>query len=227
MKKEIIKVDNVSKVFQNQKDKITAVSNISFSLKEGEDLVIIGPSGSGKTTLLQIMSGLSRPTKGEVLVNGTRIDKGPDREISKFRNKTMGFVFQNIYLQSYLTALENVMVPMLIGGIKRKKAKDKAVELLKSVGLEKRINFKPSRLSGGEEQRVAIARALAMGPKILFADEPTAKLDSKNTDIILEIIKDVNKTGVCIVVITHDKNVAKNFSRHLYLEHGEVTDRNF
>jgi putative ABC transport system ATP-binding protein len=218
-----IEVKNVSKVYQTQKDKIVALKDINFSLGHGEDLAIIGPSGSGKTTLLQIMGGILDPSHGEVLIDGHRVNQGSDNQISEFRNKKMGFIFQNIYLQDYFTAKENVMVPMLIAGMRRKEASKRAEALLDAFGLNERIHFKPNRLSGGEEQRVAIARALALKPEIIFADEPTAKLDAENTQNILNILKEINRDGVSVIVITHDRSVAENFSKHIYLDHGKMS----
>jgi putative ABC transport system ATP-binding protein len=224
---KVIEIKKVSKIYKSSKETIAAIKDIDFSMEYGEDVAIIGPSGSGKTTLLQIMGGLSNPSKGEVKIDGVSVNKGSDNKISQFRNKTIGFIFQNIYLQEYFTAKENVMLPMLIAGVPRKKAEIKAIELLEQVGLKNRINHKPSRLSGGEEQRVAIARALANNPKIIMADEPTAKLDAENTDNILNILKKINDSGVSIIVITHDRKVAGHFHKQLFLDHGAIVDRNF
>ena len=222
-----IEVNNVSKIYKSAKETVTAIKDIDFTLNHGEDLAIIGPSGSGKTTLLQIMGGLSNPSHGEVLIDGEKVNKGSDNKISELRNRKIGFIFQNIYLQEYFTAKENVMLPMLIAGTSRKNAEKRAIELLTKVGLQKRINHKPSKLSGGEEQRVAIARSLANNPKVLMADEPTAKLDAQNTENILTILKQINKDGVSLIVITHDAKVAENFSKQIYLDHGKITNKNF
>lgn len=223
----VIEVEGVTKTYRTSKEKHTAIKNISFSLDHGEDLAIIGPSGSGKTTLLQIMGGLAEPTSGTVKIDGQPASKGSDNYLSTFRNKKIGFIFQNIYLQDYLTAQENVMLPMLIGGMRHSAAQRRAAELLESVGLGERLHYRPHKLSGGEEQRVAIARALANHPQIIFADEPTAKLDAENTQNILQILSQINKDGVCLIVITHDEKVAKHFHKHIYLEHGQITKQNF
>ncbi|MCK9368419.1 ABC transporter ATP-binding protein [Candidatus Dojkabacteria bacterium] len=223
----IIEVKHISKEFKDKNAHVLALSDISFSLKEGDDLAIIGPSGSGKTTLLQILGGISNPTKGEVLINEKKVNKGNDNKISEFRNLTVGFVFQNIYLQDYLTAKENVMIPMLIKGISKKQAGIKAEKLLDMVELSNRANHRPSKLSGGEEQRVAIARALANDPKILFADEPTAKLDERNRKRIFEIFKTISDAGISIVVITHDTSYAKVFKNVIYLEEGKLKKKTF
>lgn len=227
MANKVIEVKNISKIYKSNKENVTALKDINFALNYGEDLAIIGPSGSGKTTLLQIMGGLINASHGEVNIDGISVNKGSDNTISEFRNKTMGFIFQNIYLQEYFTALENVMLPMMVAGKNVHEAEVEAKELLNKVGLKDRINHKPSKLSGGEEQRVAIARALANKPKIIFADEPTAKLDADNTSKILKILKEINKEGVSLVVITHDQKVASNFSKQMFLDHGEVKSQNF
>ena len=221
----IIEVKGISKEYKEKNANVLALDNISFNLKQGEDLAIIGPSGSGKTTLLQILGGISNPTKGEVIINGEKVNKGSDNKISDFRNKTIGFVFQNIYLQDYLTAKENVMIPLLINGVSKKEASKKAMKLLEMVGLTSRANHRPSKLSGGEEQRVGIARALANDPKILFADEPTAKLDEKNKLNILDIFKNINKSGISLVAITHDTSYSKIFKNVVYLNQGKLTKK--
>jgi putative ABC transport system ATP-binding protein len=220
--KNILEVKKITKRFKDKGAEVMALYDISFELKQGEDLAIIGPSGSGKTTLLQIISGLSKPTYGEVFINGSKVDKGTDNQISEFRNKTIGFVFQNIYLQEYFTALENVMLPMLVNNTPKKEARKKAKELLELVGLRDRMNHKPSKLSGGEEQRVGIARALANDPQIIMADEPTAKLDKANRDKVLKIFKEISKHGISIIVITHDEAFSSVFPNVIHLEHGKI-----
>jgi ABC-type lipoprotein export system ATPase subunit len=226
-KGNVIEVKHVSKVYRSPKGSVTALRDVDFALGYGDDLAIIGPSGSGKTTLLQIMGGLTDPSTGEVLIDGVRVNKGSDNVISVFRNKKVGFIFQNIYLQEYFTARENVMMPLLIAGVPRKKARAKAEEVLRSVGLADRMDHKPGGLSGGEEQRVAIARALANSPQIVMADEPTAKLDAQNTENVLQILQKINKAGFCLIVITHDEKVAAQFKKRVYLEHGVISRKNF
>ena len=218
----ILVVKNITKKYKDKGEDVVALNNVSFELKKGEDLAIIGPSGSGKTTLLQIMSGLSEPTSGEVLINGEKVNKGSDNKVSDFRNKTIGFVFQNIYLQDYFTAKENVMLPMLVNNVTKKEAGKRAEELLELVGLKDRMHHKPSKLSGGEEQRVGIARALANNPQIIMADEPTAKLDKVNRDKVLDIFAEISKKGISIIVITHDDSFSKVFPNVINIEHGNL-----
>ena len=221
--KKLIKVKKLTKIYQDGDDKVVALDSVSFDLNPGEDLAIIGPSGSGKTTLLELMAGLNDSTSGEVLVEGRKVNRGSDREISEFRNKTMGFIFQMMHLQDYFTAEENVMLPMLFAGTDNTTARKTARELLKKVGLEKRMTHKPSKLSGGEMQRVAFARALANSPKIVMADEPTGKLDKKNSEMLIEMLKTTAKEqGISVIVITHDPDVAKKFGRVIKLKHGKV-----
>jgi len=215
-------VENVTKTFKDGISHIKALDDISFSLNEGEDLAIIGPSGSGKTTLLNMIGGLDKPSKGKVIIDGKEINRLNDRELSNFRNKTIGFIFQFFNLQEYLRAYENVMIPMIFAKVKQ--SKEKALNLLKEVGLEKRINYFPRQLSGGEMQRVAIARSLANDPKIILADEPTANLDKESAEKVLKIFqKDISKRGVSVIMITHDKELCKKFKNKIYLRDGKIT----
>ncbi len=219
----ILEVKNLTKRYKDASIEVTALDNVSFKLQDGYDLAILGPSGSGKTTLLQLAGGLDAMTSGDVIIQGNSIKKMTDKEISDFRNKTMGFIFQMINLQSFLTAKENVMVPMLILGTDRKKAERKAQELLERMDLGARANHLPSQLSGGEQQRVAVARALANDPKVIFADEPTGKLDKENAAMIINILESISQEkGMSVIMITHDENIAKRFSRIIKLENGAI-----
>lgn len=221
--KNILEVKNLTKRYKDGDIEVTALDHVSFKLQEGYDLAILGPSGSGKTTLLQLAGGLDTMTEGQVIVDGQDITKMSDQEISDFRNRTIGFIFQMINLQSFLTAKENVMVPMLILGTPSNEAEKKADLLLEKMGLSHRANHLPSQLSGGEQQRIAVARALANDPKIIFADEPTGKLDKQNSEMIIEILESLSKqNGMSVIMITHDENIAKRFSRIIRLENGVI-----
>lgn len=221
---KLIEVKNLTKVYKDGGSEVVALDKASFTLEQAEDLAIIGPSGSGKTTLLELVGGLNCPTSGEVHINKKNIFKMPDKELSEFRSKTIGFIFQMIHLQDYLSATENVMIPMLIIGTDRNEARTKAEELLGLVGLSHRLNHRPSQLSGGEMQRVAIARALANDPKIIMADEPTGKLDKENSEKIMQMMEDIAKEkGISVIVITHDPDIAKRFGRVINLKHGKIT----
>jgi putative ABC transport system ATP-binding protein len=223
MLKNILEVRNLTKKYQDGDIKVVALNHVSFKLPQGHDLAVLGPSGSGKTTLLQLAGGLNSMTEGDVIVNGQSIKEMNDQEISDFRNKIMGFIFQMINLQSFLTAKENVMIPMLILGTSKKEAEEKADELLRKMGMSKRAGHLPSQLSGGEQQRIAVARALANDPKIIFADEPTGKLDKENSDIIIQTLENLSKEkGVSVIMITHDEKIANKFSRIIRLENGVV-----
>ncbi len=219
----ILEVKNLTKKYKDGDIEVTALNNVSFSLPEGYDLAILGPSGSGKTTLLQLAGGLDTMTSGDVIVSGQSIKDMSDSEISDFRNKTMGFIFQMINLHDFFTAKENVMLPMLVEGMDRDDADAKALKLLERVGLSHRANHLPRQLSGGEQQRVAVARALANDPKIIFADEPTGKLDKTNSQMVIEILESLSKdNGMSVIMITHDENIAKRFSKVIRLENGSV-----
>jgi putative ABC transport system ATP-binding protein len=222
MKKKILKVKNLTKKYKDGHSSITALDNVSFELEEGESMAIIGPSGSGKTTLLEIIAGLNKPTGGEVIVDEINVHKGNDNQISKFRNKTLGFVFQMMHLQDYFNAVENVTLPLIAAGVPAKESKKRAIELLKQVGLEERMTHYPRKLSGGEMQRVAIARALVNNPKIIMADEPTGKLDRNNAENIMSIFDEINQKGVSVIIITHDEKIASRYKNVLQLEHGKV-----
>jgi putative ABC transport system ATP-binding protein len=217
----LIDVKNLSKVYSQGGSKITALDDISFSLKKGQSLAILGPSGSGKTTLLELLAGLTTPTTGQVVISNQNVNTGTDSDISKFRNQTIGFVFQLMHLQDYLTAKENVELPALANS---NSATNQAQELLKMVGLEDRVNQYPNQLSGGEMQRVAIARALINNPKIILADEPTAKLDKANSDKVLSILDEIQKTGVSVIMITHDP--ANRFTNQIQLANGKIKSIN-
>ncbi len=219
----ILEVKNLTKKYRDGSIEVTALDDINFTIPNGFDIAVLGPSGSGKTTLLQVASGLDYMTSGEIKIQGKNIKKMKDKELSNFRNKTMGFIFQMINLHDFFTAKENVMLPILINGQKKEEAEGRALELLKKVGLSKRADHLPKQLSGGEQQRVAIARALANDPKIIFADEPTGKLDKKNSEIVINILEEIAKEkGMSLVIITHDEKLAKRMSKVIKLESGKI-----
>jgi len=203
--------------------KVQALKNINLKIEKGENVVIIGPSGCGKSTLLHLMGCLDRPTKGKVLIDGRDVSKLSDNELAKIRREKIGFIFQFFYLIPTLTALENVMLPMTFAGVPSKEKIRRAKELLKLVGLERRMHHKRSELSGGEIQRVAIARALANDPEIILADEPTGNLDSRSGKEIMKYLVKLNKEkNVTLVVVTHDPMVASFFKRKIYLKDGRI-----
>jgi putative ABC transport system ATP-binding protein len=185
----------------------------------------MGPSGSGKSTLANVIGGLDSPTSGSVEVDNMDLSHVRDNKLSAYRNHQVGFVFQAFNLQGNNTALENVMLPMMFAKTSMRQRKTRAVECLKAVGLGDRAKFKASRLSGGERQRVAIARALALAPKIIIADEPTGNLDSARGEEIMHLLKNLNKQGITLIVITHDANIARSAGRIINIYDGKFTER--
>ncbi|RLG58161.1 MAG: hypothetical protein DRN95_04780 [Candidatus Hydrothermarchaeota archaeon] len=219
---EIIELKGVTKIYKMDKVLVPALRGINLKIRKGEFVSIMGPSGSGKTTLMNLIGCLDRPTEGEIYIANKNVAKLGDDELAKLRREKIGFVFQQFNLIPRLTALENVELPMWFAGLSKKKRRERAVELLKLVGLEKRINHKPAELSGGERQRVSIARALANNPEIILADEPTGNLDTKTGKEIIEILKDLNKQGKTIVLVTHDETFAKEAERIIKIRDGRL-----
>lgn len=215
-------VKDLTKVYKDGNSKVVALDKVNFSLDVGESMAIVGPSGSGKTTLLEVMAGLNSPTKGTVEIDGFNVHKGSDEEISEFRNRTIGFVFQFMHLQDYFTARENIVLPLLAAGVGGEETRKRVDDLLALVGLQDRANHYPKQLSGGEMQRVAIARALVNSPSVIMADEPTGKLDRTNADKVMDILTDIAEKGVSLILITHDEKVAKRLNKIIHLEHGKI-----
>lgn len=223
----MIKLENVSKAYILGEDKVEAVKNVSLTIKEKEFISIMGTSGSGKSTLMHLIGLLEQPTSGKILLNDKDISKLSDNELSKIRNKTVGFVFQSFNLINRFTVLENILLPTRYSKEPLKfDANKKAEELLHKFGIYERRNFFPNKISGGQQQRVAIARALIMGPKIILADEPTGNLDSKTGDEILDILGKLNKEfGVTVVLVTHEHDIAAKTKRQIYIKDGEVVEK--
>lgn len=219
-----IEVSNLSKTWRLGETEVTALRDVSFTVEKGEFLLIVGASGSGKSTLLNLLGGIDRPTRGEITVVGRRYTSMKDRELTLFRREEIGFVFQFFNLLPALTAVENVALPELIRGGRMSRCRARAVDALKAVGMAGRENFKPSRLSGGEQQRTAIARALMSNPSIILADEPTGNLDSENSLEILEILRRAKTdTGRTVVLVSHDPECRRYADRILRLKDGTIT----
>lgn len=213
----------LKKIYTGINSDTLALEGIDLEIEVGDMVAITGPSGSGKSTLLHIIGGIDNPTEGEVLVEGKNIFSLNDKELSKFRNENIGFVFQFHYLLSEFTALENVAIPLQLKSDKL--AMKKAEDLLIKLGLGDRLHHKPSMLSGGQQQRVAIARAIITKPKILIADEPTGNLDSKNAINVMELIKELSqKNGMTVIIATHDIEIAKYCRYIYYLKDGKITN---
>lgn len=223
MSEKVIELNNVWKIYQLGKIELTVLKGISLDITRGDFVSIMGPSGSGKSTLLNMIGCLDIPTKGKVILKGKDVSKLTEDQLSDLRGKAIGFVFQEFNLLAHLTAIENVMLPMIFQGQSLEKRKKRAKALLTSVGLEKRINHQPAELSGGEKQRVAMARAFANDPEFVIADEPTGNLDSVTGKKIMEVLKTFHKKEKkTIVVVTHDSNIA-NYSEKIFnIKDGEI-----
>ncbi|MEP0986427.1 ABC transporter ATP-binding protein [Ekhidna sp.] len=219
----ILEVSSTSKTFKNGAKEVHVLEDINFKVKEGASVAVVGPSGSGKTTLLGLCAGLDRPTHGSITLNHILLDKLSEDEMAQIRNQFVGFVFQNFQLIQTLTALENVMIPLELRGVKG--ARTQATELLERVGLGDRVSHYPSQLSGGEQQRVAIARAFSNEPKILFADEPTGNLDEETGQSVEDLLFEINKEkGTTLILVTHDLELAEKTSQIIQLKGGRIID---
>ncbi|MDD6616109.1 MAG: ABC transporter ATP-binding protein [Lachnospiraceae bacterium] len=221
----ILKLDHIYKDYIQGKMVVPVLKDVSLHVEEGEYVAIMGPSGSGKSTLMNIVGCLDRPTKGTYELDGQNVLSLNDKAMAAVRLGKIGFVFQNFQLLSRQSALENVALPLVYAGVRKKVRKERAKEALVKVGLEDRVSFKPTQLSGGQKQRVAIARAIVNRPKILLADEPTGALDSKSSTQLMELFQKLNDDGVTIVMITHDPVVAGYAKRVVDIFDGEISER--
>ena len=206
----MIQIKEVTKIYELGSNQVIPLNNISLNVKKGDFIAVMGPSGSGKSTLLYTAGGLLTPTKGEVIINNVSIYELNSRDRAKFRRENMGFIFQTFELLPYLTALENVMLPLHLVGLPSGEQEEAALAALAKVGLEKRAGHKPTELSGGEQQRVAVARGIVNNPSVLLADEPTGNLDQKTGNEIMNLLCDLHKKdGLTIIFVTHDPTKAK------------------
>ena len=219
----VLKLKNISKEFIEPRRNIVALNKINLELSDGQCIGLLGPSGSGKSTLLQIAGLLDNPTNGEIIINGEKCDTLSQEKKNLIRKKYIGFIYQNFYLLDSFSALENIIIPQLINGSSYISAKKRAINLLSSLGLSKRIDNKPRELSGGEKQRVAILRAIANMPKIILADEPTGNLDKKNSQNVIKIIKDlVSHYKISFIIATHNLSIVKKFDKIIKLSEGKL-----
>ena len=222
---ELIKIDGLVKSYGNGQKNVEVLRGIDLEVAEGETLAILGASGVGKSTLLNITGALDRPTEGAVLYRGSSLFEMDERGLASFRNKKVGFVFQSHHLLPEFTALENVMMPALIGGSPYGKVKKRATELLGEVGLAHRLSHKPGELSGGEQQRCAVVRALVQTPEVVLADEPTGNLDAATGHDVFELLLKLNREmGVTFIVVTHNETLAAMMSRRLNMVDGKVQE---
>lgn len=221
----MITLNHANKVYNLGDEVVKALDDVNLVIAKGQFLAIVGPSGSGKSTLMNMIGGLDELDSGDIVVNGTSLKKLNDQKLAQYRNKTIGFIFQNFNLQHRYTALENVELALIFAGLSKNERKEKAKEALVKVGLSNRLNHKPTELSGGQQQRVSIARAIVNNPQILLADEPTGNLDSKSGEKIIELLKDLNeKLGVTLIVVTHDDRIAHKAHRIIHIFDGKITD---
>ncbi|MBQ0531783.1 lipoprotein-releasing ABC transporter ATP-binding protein LolD [Providencia rettgeri] len=222
-KQPLLVCEKLSKTYQEGTLSTQVLKNVSFSMGRGEMMAIVGSSGSGKSTLLHLLGGLDTPSEGNVIFRGQHINQLTSDERAAIRNKDLGFIYQFHHLLPDFTALENVAMPLLIGGIAKETAFSKATEMLEAVGLAHRAGHRPSELSGGERQRVAIARALVNEPALVLADEPTGNLDLRNADAIFELLGELNRIQrTAFLVVTHDMTLARRLSRQLEMRDGHL-----
>lgn len=224
MENKYLKLENICKVYNSKTENVIALNQINYQFEVGKFYAIMGHSGSGKSTLISILGLIDRPSSGKYYLNGEDVFKLDDYKLSKLRNKEIGFIFQNFYLDEHLKAYENVMIPMIINeNIPKDDRKNRAITLLKRLNLEKRINHFPKEMSGGEQQRVAIARALANEPNIILADEPTGNLDKKNELMVFEELKNLSLAGKLVIVVSHSDEIKNYADIILELKDGELS----
>ncbi len=220
----MIELRDVSKVYQLGDERVYALDHANLHVRPHEFVSVIGPSGSGKSTLMNIVGCLDTADDGVYLLDGTPIDAYSENELARVRNRKIGFVFQNFNLIPKLSAEENVELPLIYQGVKSSERRERVYEALKRVGLEKRARHQPTELSGGQQQRVAIARALVTRPALLLADEPTGNLDSRTSQEILDMFKNLHEQGNTIILITHDNNIARQAKRSVHILDGRLTE---
>ena len=220
----MIELSHITKIYRMGGVDITVLSDVSLKVQAGELIAIMGPSGSGKSTIMNMLGCLDRPTSGSYRFEGREISAMTDDELASIRNVKIGFVFQTFNLLPRFSALKNVEVPLIYSGVPARLRRERAIPLLKQVGLEDRMNHKPTELSGGQQQRVAIARALVNHPMLLLADEPTGNLDSRSGEEILNILIGLNQQGVTVMIVTHDQNIAARCHRVISVKDGQIID---
>ncbi|MHC4663220.1 MAG: ABC transporter ATP-binding protein [Planctomycetota bacterium] len=218
----MIKLDNITKIFGKGKDVVTALDHVSLNIEEGAYIGISGRSGSGKTTLLNIISGLERPTAGNIVVDEVTVQAAPDRRLASFRNSTIGFVFQSFHLNFWETSIESVMLPLLFSKSSRAEREKRAVDVLTRLGLADRINSRVDTLSSGQRQRVALSRALVTRPRVLLADEPTANIDTETENEVMSIFRELNEEKITILLVSHDPKVLDQVPRIIRMDRGRI-----
>ncbi len=225
-KNNLIEVKNLVKVYRDGNTYFKALNGVSFSIQKGESVAIVGKSGSGKSTLMHLLAALDKPNEGEILINNQNIAKMKKRDLNKLRNRTFGFVFQQFFMNPKDTVLQNVILPLKIGGVSSRKRKEIALKALEAVELTDKAKNKASNLSGGQKQRVCVARAIANSPEIIFADEPTGNLDSKTSKKIEDLLFGLNKdNGITLIIVTHDEALAQKCDRQIRIQDGQIISK--
>ncbi|MDR3120325.1 MAG: ABC transporter ATP-binding protein [Clostridiales bacterium] len=223
--RDIIQIEDISKVYLIGQERVVALRNVNLNIREGEFCCILGTSGSGKSTLLNMIAGLEKPTRGNIMIDGQCINKMSENRLARFRQEHIGFIFQSYNLMSSLTAKENVAMPLVFRGVPKKERERRALQLLKSVGLETHVRHRPTQMSGGQQQRVGIARAFVGQPQIVFADEPTGNLDTKTREEVMRLMIEISRRGGrTLVMVTHDNELAQYADRVIKIRDGRVED---
>ena len=220
----LIHIENMKKIYNPGENEVRALDGINLDIEKGDLVAIVGHSGSGKSTLMNMLGCLDTPTSGKYVLDGQDVASMTDNQLADVRNKEIGFIFQGFNLISNLDAVGNVELPLVYRGVSKNERKQLAMEALKSVGLEDRMTHKPNEMSGGQQQRVAVARAVAAKPPIILADEPTGNLDTKSTQEIMEILKELHRSGRTVIIITHDEEIASQAHRVIRILDGRIEE---
>lgn len=220
----LIHIENMKKIYNPGENEVRALDGIDLDIEKGDLVAIVGHSGSGKSTLMNMLGCLDTPTSGKYVLDGQDVASMTDNQLADVRNKEIGFIFQGFNLISNLDAVGNVELPLVYCGVSKNERKQLAMEALKSVGLEDRVKHKPNEMSGGQQQRVAVARAVAAKPPIILADEPTGNLDTKSTQEIMEILKELHRSGRTVIIITHDEEIASQAHRVIRILDGRIEE---
>lgn len=220
----LIHIENMKKIYNPGENEVRALDGIDLDIEKGDLVAIVGHSGSGKSTLMNMLGCLDTPTSGKYVLDGQDVASMTDNQLADVRNKEIGFIFQGFNLISNLDAVGNVELPLVYRGVSKNERKQLAMEALKSVGLEDRMKHKPNEMSGGQQQRVAVARAIAAKPPIILADEPTGNLDTKSTQEIMEILKELHRSGRTVIIITHDEEIASQTHRVIRILDGRIEE---